>query len=60
MARAESKMICPLRSAMSDLSNEVRDLIKTSYPDIANATLRERDENGLHVVEFLPQSGRKG
>lgn len=43
------------------ISNEqVRDLLKTSYPEIANATLREREENGLRVVEFLPQPGRKG
>ena len=48
-------------STMFGLSNEqVRDLLKTSYPEIANATLRERDENGMHVVEFLPQPGRKG
>ncbi len=48
-------------STMSGMSNEqVRDLLKTSYPEIANATLRERDENGLRVVEFLPQPGRKG
>ena len=47
--------------SMSGMSNEqVRDLLKTSYPEIANATLRERDENGLRVVEFLPQPGRKG
>jgi PRTRC genetic system protein C len=47
--------------SMSGLSNEqVRDLLKTTYPEIANATLRERDENGLRVVEFLPQPGRKG
>lgn len=45
------------------ISNEqVRDLLKTSYPEIANATIRERTEgeNGLRVVEFLPQPGRKG
>jgi PRTRC genetic system protein C len=48
-------------STMSGMSNEqVRDLLKTSYPEIANATIRERDENGLRVVEFLPQPGRKG
>jgi len=48
-------------SSMSALTNEqVRDLLKTSYPEIANATLREREENGLRVVEFLPQPGRKG
>ena len=47
--------------SMSGLNNEqVRDLLKTTYPEIANATLRERDENGLRVVEFLPQPGRKG
>lgn len=47
--------------SMSGLTNEqVRDLLKTSYPEIANATLREREENGLRVVEFLPQPGRKG
>ena len=48
-------------STMSGMSNEqVRDLLKTSYPEIANATIRERDENGLRVVKFLPQPGRKG
>jgi len=48
-------------STMSGMSNEqVRDLLKTTYPEIANATIRERDENGLRVVEFLPQPGRKG
>jgi len=48
-------------ASMSSLSNDqVRDLLKISYPEIANATLRERDENGLRVVEFLPQPGRKG
>jgi len=47
--------------SMSGLSNEqVRDLLKTTYPEIANATIRERDENGVRVVEFLPQPGRKG
>ncbi|MBE2266978.1 MAG: hypothetical protein J0M07_16625 [Anaerolineae bacterium] len=47
--------------SMSGLSNEqVAQLLKTSYPEVANATLRERDENGLRVVEFLPQPGRKG
>lgn len=47
--------------SMSALTNEqVRDLLKTSYPEIANATIREREENGLRVVEFLPQPGRKG
>ncbi|CAG0944196.1 hypothetical protein ANRL1_01633 [Anaerolineae bacterium] len=43
------------------INNEaIRSLLKSSYPEIANATLREREENGLRVVEFLPQPGRKG
>jgi len=41
-------------------NNAIRDLLKTSYPEIANATIREREDNGLRVVEFLPQPGRKG
>lgn len=43
------------------LSNEaVRDVLKTSYPELANATIGTRHENGVAVVEFLPQPGRKG
>lgn len=48
-------------ASMSGVSNEqVRDLLKVTYPEVANATIREREENGLRVVEFLPQPGRKG
>jgi hypothetical protein len=48
-------------ASMSTLDNNaIRDLLKTSYPEIANATIREHDENGVRVVEFLPQPGRKG
>lgn len=47
--------------SMSSLDNNaIRDLLKSSYPEIANATIRERDDNGVRVVEFLPQPGRKG
>ena len=44
------------------LSNEeVRSLLKTTYPEIANATIREVTTiEGQTVVEFLPQPGRKG
>jgi hypothetical protein len=48
-------------ASMSSLSNEqVRDVLKRTYPEIAYATIRERDDNGHRVVEFLPQPGRKG
>lgn len=49
--------------SMQALSNEaVREQLRRSYPEVANATLQERvdAETGLTVVEFLPQPGRKG
>ena len=48
--------------SMRELSNEeVRSVLKTTYPEIANATIREvTTAEGQTVVEFLPQPGRKG
>jgi hypothetical protein len=47
--------------SMFSLSNEqVRDVLKRTFPEIAHATIRERDDNGHRVIEFLPQPGRKG
>lgn len=48
--------------SMRGLDNEaVRNLLKVTYPEIANATIREvSTEDGQKVVEFLPQPGRKG
>jgi hypothetical protein len=43
------------------LSNEqVRDLLRHSYPEVAHATIREKTEEGVTYVEFLPRPGRKG
>lgn len=43
------------------LSNEqVRNLFKAQYPEVANATIRDYTTDGVRVVEFLPQPGRKG
>ncbi len=43
------------------LSNEAaRDVLKAMYPEIANATIRETSKDGVKIVEFLPQPGRKG
>jgi hypothetical protein len=52
-------------NSTSTLTNEqVRDLLKASYPEVANATIRERTEttdSGLiRVVDFLQQPARKG
>ena len=45
----------------AQLNNEqVRALLKTQYPEVANATIRETDSDGVRVIEFLPQPGRKG
>lgn len=46
---------------MVGLTNEqVRDVLKRAYPEVAHATIREREQDGLRIVEFLPQPGRKG
>lgn len=40
---------------------EVRALLRSAYPEIANATIRETTTaDGQPVIEFLPQPGRKG
>jgi hypothetical protein len=41
-------------------SEEVREILKRTYPEVAHATIREREENGLRVIEFLPRPGHKG
>lgn len=47
---------------LATLDNEAaRHLLKMSYPEVANATIREtRLEDGTLLVEYLPQPGRKG
>jgi hypothetical protein len=43
------------------LSNEqAREVLKHAYPEIANATIRETEKDGVTTVEFLPKPGRKG
>lgn len=39
---------------------QVQASLAGQYPEVSNATVRERTEGGLRVVEFLPQPGRKG
>ncbi len=41
-------------------NEEVRDILRHSYPEVAHATIREREQDGLHIVEYLNQPGRKG
>ncbi len=52
-------------SSTVSLNNEqIRNLLKATYPEVANASIRERtettSEGDLRIVEFMPQPGRKG
>ena len=48
-------------AATAKLSNEqVRKLLASQYPEVANATIRETVNGDLRVVEYLAQPGRKG
>lgn len=41
--------------------DEVKDILKRSYPEVAHATVRERIlDDGTQVVEWLAKPGRKG
>jgi hypothetical protein len=41
--------------------DEVKAVLKVSYPEVAHATVRESQlEDGTHLVEFLPRAGAKG
>ena len=47
--------------SMSNLANdEVRAFLQRTYPEVANAVIREREENDVRVVDFIAQPGRKG
>lgn len=49
-------------TSLSGLTNEqVRDLLKVTYPEVAHATIRESQlEDGTRLVEFIAIAGRKG
>ena len=49
-------------ASTAGLNNEqLRSLLKSSYPEVANATIRESTTgDGTRVLEFLPIAGRKG
>ena len=40
---------------------QVRDVLKYQFPEVANATINSRStEDGQQIIEFLPKPGRKG
>lgn len=47
--------------SLTDLPHDaIRNLLKTQYPEVAHATIREHHKDGMHIIEFLPRPGRKG
>lgn len=47
--------------SMANLSNEeIRERLKSMYPEVAEATIREKAEGDTTFVEFLARPGRKG
>jgi hypothetical protein len=42
-------------------NDQVREVLKRTYPEVANATIRESvTADGTRLVSYLPQAGRKG
>ena len=41
---------------------EVREILRLTFPEVAQATVREKvdTENGITWIEWLPKPGRKG
>ncbi len=47
--------------ATAQLGNEaIRALLRTVYPEVANALIRERVDGDVRLLEFLAQPGIKG
>ncbi|MEQ8673779.1 MAG: hypothetical protein RLP44_29890 [Aggregatilineales bacterium] len=41
--------------------DEIKDVLKQTYPEVTHATVRERTlDDGTSVIDFLPKPGRKG
>jgi hypothetical protein len=55
-----SARIAENESTMHLSPEEVRTLLKTAYPEVAHATIRERVIDDTVYVDFLAQPGRKG
>lgn len=49
-------------ASMAGLSNEqVKEILKRTYPEVAHATIRETQlEDGTLAVSYIAQPGRKG
>ncbi len=46
---------------LRELSHEeVRQMLQTTYPQVAHATVRETTTEDTTLIEFVPKPGRKG
>ncbi|NLF79472.1 MAG: hypothetical protein GX573_27585 [Chloroflexi bacterium] len=41
-------------------SEEIREILKLTYPEVAHATIRETEQDGQKTVSYLARPGRKG
>ena len=41
-------------------NEEIRDILRRTYPEVAHATIREREQDGMKILDFIPVPGRKG
>lgn len=41
-------------------NEEIRDILRRTYPEVAHATIREREQDGMKILDFIPVAGRKG
>jgi len=47
-------------SMVGKTPKEIQKLLAPLYPQVENATVRERTEGDIHITEFIQQPGRKG
>jgi hypothetical protein len=40
--------------------DEVRDILSLNFPEVAQATVRQQEVDGVTYTEFLPKPGTKG
>jgi hypothetical protein len=41
-------------------NEEIRDLLKPMYPEVAHAIIRETEQDGQKIVTYLARPGHKG
>jgi hypothetical protein len=56
-----STIIAEDASTAGKSPEEIRDILKYQFPEVANATISlSTNEDGQQIVSYLPKPGRKG